>query len=354
MSDLPANALLQVADTGPVESLALMLRSIGIRPFLMSKMLCRVFRELGCDTVLEWEDLRRMGYEAPNLGGVQIPEMTFETFQRNECLLFDVKAHRNGPKLWAKFPQLQGKTYWYRINGGKPERVPGHGDEIDPPCPVVTPDLWYATDGPWADKSYAFWPPFYRFGEYYSNRGRIKQDYSDPICLIHNLSGWGYGALIKPFRDELKIKLYGSGSPDGLVPHHDVPNLLSNALCMVHLKSSDAPGSSLYEALAAACPVVCTRRLIWRNRMEELLVPNETCLVFDRETHDPLTPQDVLDCTQEVKGHLATLLDPKENERIGMNGLTRLKHLMWKEKGPPGYEDLDRTRFRQFLLKHTK
>jgi len=98
---------------------------------------------------------------------------------------------------------------------------------------------------------------------------------------------------------------------------------------MVHLKSSDAPGYSLYETLAAGCPAVVTRRLIWRNHMQDLFEPGVTCLVFDRETHDGLTEDDVQDCTREVKEHLERLQDPTENQRIGLAGHNRLKEIMW-------------------------
>jgi hypothetical protein len=101
---------------------------------------------------------------------------------------------------------------------------------------------------------------------------------------------------------------------------------------MVHLKSSDAPGYSIYETLAAGCPLIATRRLIWRMHMEDLLIPNETCLVFDRPTHDGLTDEDVKECTEEVAAHLEYLSDSTNNCQIGMKGHDRLKELMWDER----------------------
>lgn len=346
-------AILNVADTGPLESLVIMLRSIGYDCYLPNAALRSALRRAGCDTVLEIEDLVcSMGYERP----MTLPEAG-PTDAETCDLIVDVKAHRNYPRIVSAFPSLAGKVLWYRINGGPPEHVIKRdgfdcGDEADPPCPILTPNLWYQcqhwndlpldkqpmTDDEamylgnpatsWAGRAYSCYPPFYRFDEYYPTRGR--QPSSEPICLIHNLSGWGYGALADNMR-KLGVKCYGEGSPDGLIPHQHVPQMLSTALCMVHLKSSDAPGYALYEALAAACPVVCTRRLIWRNRMQDLLIPDHNCLVFDRETHDGLSPQDVTECTEEVRNHLQSLQDQTYNGCIGRNGRTSLEKVMWSE-----------------------
>ena len=116
---------------------------------------------------------------------------------------------------------------------------------------------------------------------------------------------------------------------------------------MVHLKSSDAPGYALYEGLAAKCPLIVSRRLIWRNRMQDLLIPGETCLTFDRETHDPLNEEDIRSCTEEIAQHLKTLSNPTENERIGMAGYERLRQVMWSETNPSDVESL-----KQFMERH--
>lgn len=320
-------AILQVADTGPLESLVVMLRSVGYQCFLPSDTLKARLRGIGCDTVLDVDGLvSSMGYDRP----MSLPEAPINSMDTAD-LYVDVKAHRNGPLVTKKWPNLRGKVLWYRINGGKPEhviRTDGEdcGDEVNPPCPVLTPNMWYAEPGPWGDKAYACWPPFYRFDEF----GPRKVAKGPPICLIHNVAGWGYQALI-PAMQKLGIKLYGRGSPDGLISHAEALAKLSSALCMVHLKSSDAPGYALYEAMAARCPIVCTRRLIWRNKMEKLLIPGKTCLVFDRETHDGLSPEDVAECTREIVAALDWLKDPKENARIGNAGRAQLKKLMWDE-----------------------
>ena len=333
-------AIMQLVDQGPAESTAEMLRAVGYDVYLPDKALRDELRRIGCDTVLSARDLKRgMGYDMPD-----IPEIGLEAMQR--CDLFcDIKAHRSYDRIVGRWPNLKGKVLWTRINGGKPEHVikssgEDCGDEVNPPCPVLTPNMWYRDSGPTA---YACWPPFVRLAEYATPR---SNRYAAPICLLHNFTGWGYGALVEPMRS-LGVTMYGAGSPDGLIQHREVITRLASAKCMVHLKSSDAPGYALYEALAAACPVVCTRRLIWRCRMQDLLIPGETCLVFDRETHEGLTPEDVAECTREVRDHLAWLSVPENNRRLGEAGRQRLLSVMWSKDKPEDVASL-----REFMARN--
>ena len=318
-------AVLQVADTGPLESLVVMLNSVGYHCCLPSEDLKRELRHIGCDTVMDVDHLvSRMGYEKPMDLAVAYPT------QMKSCDLFvDVKAHRSYNKIVGHWPNLKDKILWYRINGGKPEHVINatgdHGDEVNPPCPIITPNQWYRhIEFNKFGKAYTMWPPFRRVNRY----GPRLDITGQPICLIHNISGWGYGPLI-PEVVKLGVQCYGSGSNLGVLPHEKVREALQYSTAMVHLKSNDAPGYAIYEALASGCPVICSRRLIWRCDMQDLLIPNETCLVFDRETHDPLTTEDVASCTQEIKQHLSDLKDKEYNERIGQAGRNRLLEIMW-------------------------
>lgn len=358
-------AVLQVADTGPLESLVVMLRSVGYECRLPNAGLREQLRRIECDNVEEIDRLvSHWGYDRP----FDLPEAGVADILHPLSLYVDVKAHRNGPRVAGAWNgNLRQRTLWYRINGTAPEIVPGKGDEVNLWCPILTPNQWYHEDpssfpkfwdgkspsGPeWGGMAYTCWPPFYRFKDYDHRRGPTREgqttfQYDPPMCLVHNLAGWGYGALTSSFRERLGVRLYGVRSPDGLINHREIPRRLAFALAYVHLKSSDAPGYALYEALAAGCPVICTRRLIWRCRMGELLIPGETCLVFDRETHEGLTEEDVRTCTKEVGDHLEKLKDPAYNAQIGEAGRARLQKVMWSADKPQDVESL-----KQFMVRH--
>ena len=327
-------AALQVVDTGPLESLSVMLKSAGYDSYLLSQSMRGELRSMGCDNVAEIDDLvRNWGYEAP----ARLPSVN----RWSEVDLYvDVKAHRNGPKLWAVHPELRDRTLWYRINGGKPEhviRADGFdcGDEVNPPCPVLTPNQWYKKDediyapegfpreARWKGKAYACWPPFVGKERYW----RHSNPTGSPVCFVHNLAGWGFGALEAGMRS-LGVRMYGVRSPDGLLPHTAVPGALAHALAYVHLKGSDAPGYALYEALSSGCPCVVHRALIWKNAMEELF-DESTCLMYGAADH---APPDPVKCCEEVELALGKLRDREFNKRIGEAGKERLEKLMWSEE----------------------
>lgn len=362
-------AILQMADSNPVLSTELMLRTAGYEVYLPNSVLRNTLRGLGLDTVLTPADLvKNDGYDQ-----LHLPEIGPEGM--DHCDLYcDVKAHRCYEKIVKRWPRLVGRVLYTRINGGKPEHVikkdtegrvvEDCGDEANPPCPILTPNLWYGDDEacpvceftarrrdpicktcngwqePWhGGRAYACWPPYVGYNSHPPRNGSGK--YHDPACFVHNVSGWGYKALCEPLR-AIGVRIFGNGSPDGLVRNSTVNVLLRDILCMVHLKSNDAPGYALLQALAAGCPVVCTRRLIWRCRMQDLLIPNETCLVFDQETHKGLSDEDVVECVNEVKGHLKRLCDPTENRRIGEAGRAKLKEVMWSPDRKEDVESLNK------------
>ena len=355
---LPSLAILQVADTGPLDSLVVMLNSVGIFCALPNYLLQGELRRLGCDSVLSVDDLVRSGsYDPPR---ETLPIVGPKDMERRDVLFVDIKAQKNHAKVTKRWPHLAYRQLWYRINGGKPEHVINtkgdHGDEVNPPCPVLTPNQWYGKG--WVDtttddnkifrtnspcKSYSCWPPFVAINDYDPST-RWTHSWERPICLVHNVVGWGYGPLTDKFR-EMGVALHGERSPDGLLKHREVPTRLSKCLAYVHLKISDAPGYALYEALAAGCPVICTRKLIWKCRMQELLIPNVTCLVFDKETHAPFSTEDLVQCEHEVRQHLKDLTSPEYNERIGMAGRQQLTKIMWNEAN-------DKESLHEFLTRH--
>ena len=356
-------AVLQCADTGPMESLAIMLRSVGIASALPSQALQAWMRKAGADTVLDNADLvRGMGYEPP-LASLGLQSAGMADLAREDCLLVDVKAHRNLGRYVRLVPSLAYRTLWYRINGGMPEVVKGCGDEVDPPCPVLTPNQWYglnhlpytgldlmgtaAKPAPWAGRAYCCWPPYARLADHVGARrgswADPKKDswvwttWGPPLCLVHNASAWGCRDLIDAARAQLGVRVYGAGSPDGLLPHTHCLVRLDAALAMVHLKTSDAPGYALYEAAASGCPMIVPRALIWKCRMREFLEEGVTCLCFGRESHDH---PDVEECLAEIKEHLDALARPERNAEIGRAARNRLERICWSDQNPKDVSSL--------------
>lgn len=331
-------AIVNVSDTGPLESIVVMLQSVGYVCLIPNEQLKRQLRNAGCDTVLDIQNLvSRMGYENP----FHIAEATPEDMGKASVFV-DVKAHRNAPKIWEAWPNLKDKVLWYRINGGMPEVTEKGGDEMNLICPILTPNLHYANDPvkadffDWDRRAYVMWPPFYRFSEY----GYRQNLSGEPICLIHNVGGWGYSTLIDKVR-EIGVRCYGVGSPDGLIRHEKLKEMFQRTVAMVHLKSNDCPGYALYESIAANCPVIVSRRLIGRMAMQDLFIEGETCYCFDREEDGlPFTEQDAVTCQAEIMEGLRRLSDSQENARVGENARYKLANLMWDADKPGCRESL--------------
>ena len=189
-------AILQVADTGPLESLVIMLRSVGFQCYLPNRLLLDRLKHIGCDTIIDIKTLvDHWGYDRP----MSLPEAGPSDVNDKDVVWCDIKAHRNAPRIEKEWPKLKGRVIWYRINGGEPEHVikngEDFGDETNPPCAgILTPNRWYEGH----PRAFSCWPPFYRADEY--NWTRDQPHFHEPLCLIHNLTGWGYGALVDNVR----------------------------------------------------------------------------------------------------------------------------------------------------------
>lgn len=312
-------AMCQVGHPWSLESLVVMLESVGITPMIPSARLRSELLTAGCDTVVCPTSLAK-GW------GDELRCKVAESDSPIADLYIDIKAHRNGPKVLAKWPKLKGKVLWYWINGGEPSRV--KGDEVTPGFPILTANQHYKG----RDDSYVCWPPWNRDRDHRIRR----QPCNPPVCLVHNVAGYGYGELAAavPF-----VRTYGShGNPGGILKHEHVPATLSQALCMVHMKSVDAPGYALYEALMSACPIVCSELIISRCKMHDLLEAEVTCLTY-REDYKSI---DVARAAGDIELAVERLKDSALNEAIGVAGASRLARHLWRDI--PG--------FKAFLERH--
>lgn len=336
-------AIVQVGHPSSLDSYVHMLRAVGWRVKVPGDNLRDALKNAGLDTVISAAGM------AAGWGGTLATgphdEARVTDMRRDDVVYLDTKAHRNAEKVLARWPNLAGRILWSRINGGEPVNVRDKGEEVDPPCPVMTPDLWYGLpDKPWSDRSYACWPPFLNWDKHQLPRATT---FGRPICLVHNVGGYGYGLIGDELRKSIGLFVYGGwGSPDGVVMHAALPQRLRRALCYVHLKSVDAPGYAVYEALASACPVVVPGRFIRRCMAQELLEPGVTCLTFDDEEKD-FNDDDTARLAAEAAAAVERLRDPELNAAIGTAGRERMLKLMWSRNARSSTDDLSR-----FLRQH--
>lgn len=365
-------AICNVGHPGSFDSLTLMLRAVGWIVKRCGPALRSELKACGLDTIVCPAAMAK-GWGG-ELATAPHEEATVADLKRSDVVFVCSKAHRNGPKLVERYPNLAGRVLWYRINGARPCIVPGKGDELDPPCPVLTPDPWYDASRrfncpglpEWDPalpldtllRSYSAWPPFARWNEFQRIARAVPIDgayYSDPVCLVHNLDGWGYGEVGAMLSRSVGLRLHGGyGSPGGLMPMRRVPAALAEAVCCVHLKSQDCPGYSLYEALAAGCPVVVSRAMIDWCHMEPLFEEGATCLCYDARLPKgygktgATPPIDAAECAREAEECVARLRNPELNRRIGEAGRERLKSLMWRADHPADVASLALFLQRQF------
>lgn len=353
-------AILNVADSGPLDSLALMLRSAGYDCRLPDADLKRRLRRAGCVGVQDVSDLVGCwGYEPPLLTA----EAGARDLARPGTLLVDTKAHANYAALQRNWPGL--RVLWHCLNGGDPAKRTDGLPWANPPCPVLTPNQWYASltqtchhclgrepgtrdawkmshpcrlcngeravPTPWVGKAYVYYPPFVPTSHY--RRSGID---GPPVCLVHNVARWGYGACVEPLR-AIGVRFYGGGDGnDALLSHKSVPHVLSRAVALVHVKKGDCMGYAVMEAMHAGCPVIVTQQYIDEVACGRLLEPGVTCATFDPEPRE---------CAASVEGALQLLRDPEMNARVGRAARARLDELAWRESR-------DGESLRAFLRRH--
>lgn len=334
-------AVLQMADSQEIESTTIMLRSAGYRTMICGDALRSALVLAGCDTVIAHASMRGNGY--PELMW-DIPEAGLDDMET--CDLFCEIKCRNIVPLWKAWPRLRGKTLWKRVNGARPEICPKGGDEVNLLCPIVTADLWYGLpEYNGNGLGYVMWPPFSRLHEYDPGLRAGLESFEPPISLCHGIEGWGYKQILERAR-AMGILTYGIGNRLGLIANTDVPTRMSRALCLVHLKAVDCPGWVLYEALAAAMPIVLPRRCIERMRAHELFEVGVSCLAYDDWGNEWGRGEvDGDTCVEEIAQALEVLKDPQVNRQIGLEGRERLLRLMWNE-------ERDGDGFRAFMARH--
>ncbi len=304
-------AVVNVADTGPLESTTLMLERAGWAVARPGPDLLRALRAAGLDHVQDPADLTRdWGYPVP-----LVDRLAFVKDMDAVDLFVDSKGHANAGRIAAAFPRLRDRVLWLCINGGDPNQRTDGLPWSDPPCPVLSHNQWH--EG--RPRQYTCFPPHARLTVRTPDAGK-----GPPVCLVHNVGRWGYGSLVAPLR-ALGVRFHGGGDgTDSLLPHVEALAALSRARCMVHLKAGDAMPFAVIEAIACGTPVVCTRRWIADCRLGRLMVPGVTCLALD--------PEDAVDSAREC---ISAMADPDHRWLIADNARRAWARLEWDD--PAGF-----------------
>lgn len=340
-------AVLQMSDTPQIESSAVMLHAAGYEVMVCGPQLRDELKGMKFDCVVGVEQAVSYGCD-PLDPELNIRQATVDDLRRCD-LWVDIKVN-NLALAWNRWPRLKGRTAFWRVNGARPEHVRRPdgkggiidcGDEANPGCPTITANLWYGIELYDPDKkNYTFWPPYPR-AHYFApeERERHRGKQLPPFALIHGVNGWGFKEIV-PKCVDMGVRIYGHNSPAGPITHSRVPYIVERSLAMVHIKGSDCPGWSLYEALLGGCPVICARWMVKRMIGEALFEDGVTCLLFGVECDETGRGDARFDlCVDDIHRHLETVKDPHENHRIGMAGRDRLLSLMWDvDRDGPGFK----------------
>lgn len=321
-------AVLHIPQSDCEPAMAEMLQAAGYAPLGIGRDLARLINKAGV---------------RPGVASTLKPQAGMNELRR--CDLFVTVKHYNLPLLEGAFPFLKGKILWFDINGGEPgvyiDAAPQKTYPWTVPVPYVSANKRYAegtkTNGP----RYVCWPPLVESEkERHLNLAHRREVTGSPICLVHNVYYWGYGWAVDDLRERVGLKAYGShGSPDGLRPPGEVPDMLRTTVCYVHLKSHDCPGYSLYRALLAACPIVLTRQFVEFTGFTDLYVDGETCLMVDDDADLKFPARSNLLVNRFVAAIDRLRKDQDLAKHVAGQGRRRLVDLMWHpDRDGPGFK----------------
>lgn len=327
-------AVLSGIDTHPAHSIILMLESVGYECVMLSDDAIDKLRTRGYVGGVKRGELDSMGYSE-----VQVPFVGVDALET--CDLFvDLKtAHLDSFKLL--YPDK--KVLHFLINGGRDDY-----ENCGFNYPVVTANMWVEGD------AFKTWLPFKNVHNLIP-RGK-RTDFEAPIGLLHNAKNWGFGHMLERTIERTGVRIFGAGSPMGVMKNQNLAQIFEKTLCLLHIKSNDCPGYALYEAFEAGVPIVNCEQMLDRMRMRDLYIDGETCLLWGGDFYDKKycqetgmtkewfkdDPEGVIDSMMVA---LEKLKDPEYNYKIGMAGHEQFKKLT-------KWTDEKRKAFGIFLIKH--
>lgn len=307
-------ALLAGIDTHPANSLALMLRSIGYEPYMLSDRAMDALEKQGYSGGVRRGLLKDMGYLEPNMP---------YTDEVEGDLFIDLKIQDVQSFLNVR-PDFEGKAMVYLINGGW-DGYEDYGRFF----PTITNNFWVQGN------AFHVWSPL---DNVLNLAPRETPGKEPPMGLLHNAWNWGFGSILDQVVKLTGLRVYGAyRSPMGVIRNDRVGEYLSKSLCFIHMKANDCPGWATYEAFATATPLVITKLFVTRMKFGELYEDGETCLMwgktsFEQDPKDERIIKEFIDreaprMVEEICEAVEKLKDPEYNRKIGMQGYERWKKL---------------------------
>lgn len=299
-----------------------MLRSAGYEVSMLNDQAINTLRGKGYTGGVSRQELNSMGYTEPNMPMVGLEGLT------GADLFVDLKtAYLDSfVRLYSDIPVLH-----FLINGGKDDY-----DNCGFSYPVATANMWVEGN------AFKVWLPF---DNVHNLKPREqKSAYTVPIGLLHNAKNWGFGHMLQEIMDRTGVRIYGAGSPGGVLHNSKLAEVFATTVGLLHIKSNDCPGYALYEAMEAGVPLILCEQMLDRMKMRDLYEEGVTCELWGGDFYDKkycqetgLTkewfrdnPSGVIDGMMVA---LEKLKDPAYNEKIGKAGHKRFHELTdWTPK----------------------